>query len=406
MPSKAALKELISQGNTKLAIQAMLDTTKLHSDGELHNAIVQISNRYEKMKREEMLGITDRDDLNRESANINLALLGFIDQLHSGQAAVASQTVILPSITPPLSGTGTGNPTFTGTGDGGGAGRTTGTGDGGGQKPSNIAWIVGLALLVGMVLLLVFVPCPTDAQFFAFRLLLALAAGGLATLLPGMFGLDLNNGTKAAGALGIMVLIYLVNPGTLAGGGKCDEGPFNFTVRLVKPNNMANYPPLKGGTLKIWVVDRYEKPELNTDLVAEVKAIPNVQDGNMVDAYLEGATYWKLEKDSVRLSKLSQTLNVVPDGSLDTLYGKTLMNDNPVVGVQIEVEGGLSGVSDANGKFVVPIPLMKQKEVLLVSAFKEGYGRVEERHNPASGEKVLDLTMTKKAASTKYGKQK
>lgn len=381
--TKDELKRLISANETRQAIQSLLEAARTLDDQRLLNDVIHQSSRLEQAKKEEMLGTSDPDDVRRQLARIHHALLEIIDRMPKEPAPAASGKPAASAGNPP--------PVFTGTG----GGNIPGTGDGGAKTTGKMAWLIGLALLVGMVLLLVFVPCPTTAQFFAFRLALALAAGGLATLLPGMFGLELANGVKAAGALGFAAMVYLVNPGELVSSDQCNGDPFNFTVRLQKPD-LPNYPPLARGNLRIWVVNRYEKPELNSDLLGEVKGIPASEAGKKVDVSLEGATYWKLAVDSVTLSKTSQTLRVVPDGSLDTLSGKVTNADgsSPLPGVTVEVEGGLSGVSDAAGRFAIAIPAGKQKEMLLVSASKTGFVKVDERHNPASGDKAFSMKKT------------
>ena len=62
MLSKQALKDLISEGKTKQAIQVLLEAAKSLGDHYLLNDITHQSARFEQAKREEMLGITDRDD--------------------------------------------------------------------------------------------------------------------------------------------------------------------------------------------------------------------------------------------------------------------------------------------------------------------------------------------------------
>lgn len=365
MFTKADLKQLLADGKIKQTIKAMLEIARSMGDNELLNDVTLQSGRFEQAEREKIQGVTDPNDLRRQLAQINHALLSLIDELPQD---VPITTAPPPTATGTGIGTSTttvtgigGTPIYTGTGDGGGH-SSTGTGDG--HKPANpTAWIVGLILLVGMVLLLVFVPCPTEAQFFAFRLALALAAGGLATLLPGMFGLDLKTGVKAGGALGFVVLVYATNPASLVAtaSDKCNNEPFNFTVRL-QPTRPAGYPRLAEGNLKIWIVNRYEKPELNSDLMAEVKGVPASSEGNRVDVSLEGAAHWKLSVDSITLSKTSQTLEAVPDGSLGELSGKVRSEKGavPLEGVIVEIEE-VKDTTDAQGNFHLIIPDERQK---------------------------------------------
>jgi hypothetical protein len=79
---------------------------------------------------------------------------------------------------------------------------------------------LGIVLGGGLVLLLfvtaIFFPRPTHFQGFVFRVILALGAGGLGALaFGGMFKIEGKTkgfGIRATGALGVFVLVYLLNP--------------------------------------------------------------------------------------------------------------------------------------------------------------------------------------------------
>lgn len=75
-------------------------------------------------------------------------------------------------------------------------------------------------LFIGILLWIAFqVPDPTDFQLFLFRVVLSLAAAGVGALLPGLLDVRLKSGPmamiRAGGAVGLFVLVYLVNPPAL-----------------------------------------------------------------------------------------------------------------------------------------------------------------------------------------------
>ncbi|MCH8082512.1 MAG: tetratricopeptide repeat protein, partial [Proteobacteria bacterium] len=78
-----------------------------------------------------------------------------------------------------------------------------------------LAFSFGLVFIATMLVLAIKFPRPTPFQYTVFRVVLALAAGGIGAVLPGFLNLDLTlpQGTlEAGGALALFALIYLVNP--------------------------------------------------------------------------------------------------------------------------------------------------------------------------------------------------
>lgn len=341
--NKHDLKALVASDEIQKTLDILLENTSIIGQS-LHDDVIHLASRFTGYRHQKNSGTVSHEQLELTLNHIRAALNDLISRLPNSEFSVSSVTTIIS----PMS--------------------TNGTKDNHSLK-SSISWIVGLALLVGITMLLVFVPCPTNAQFFAFRISLALAAGGLATLLPGMFNFNLNSNVKAVGSMGFAVMVYLVNPTLFVAGGRCaDTQPFNFTVRL-QTQNLPDYPPLKGGNLKIWVADDYKKPELNSDMVAVVKGIAVTEEGKRVDAYLENAAHWKLSVDSVVLSNVSQTLLAIPDGSLAEVSGKVKSSKEgiPVEDVEVEIEG-MKDTTDERGNFSLSILLTHQKGEYSLSA--------------------------------------
>lgn len=77
----------------------------------------------------------------------------------------------------------------------------------------------GVVFLIAILVLVVLIPNPTVAQFFAFRLTMALSAAGIGALLPGFLTLDVplpvQGGIRAGGALALFASIWFMNPATL-----------------------------------------------------------------------------------------------------------------------------------------------------------------------------------------------
>ena len=87
-----------------------------------------------------------------------------------------------------------------------------------------LAFIFGVLfflLLFGVASFMIFrkdpTPIPPEAMFIL-RVILALAAGGVAAIVPGFFGLGGNVRSitiQATGAIAVAVLVYLINPPSL-----------------------------------------------------------------------------------------------------------------------------------------------------------------------------------------------
>lgn len=73
----------------------------------------------------------------------------------------------------------------------------------------------GIVFIVVMLILAIFIPQPTRTQFFVFRVVLALAAAGIAWFIPGFIDVRIKLPkifVRATGAIAVFVLVYLVNP--------------------------------------------------------------------------------------------------------------------------------------------------------------------------------------------------
>jgi hypothetical protein len=78
-----------------------------------------------------------------------------------------------------------------------------------------LAFGFGVVFIVILLLIAIFFPNPTDFQYTVFRIVLALAAGGVAAMIPGFLRVDVSNYIRAGGALGVFVIIYFFSPAAL-----------------------------------------------------------------------------------------------------------------------------------------------------------------------------------------------
>jgi VIT1/CCC1 family predicted Fe2+/Mn2+ transporter len=77
----------------------------------------------------------------------------------------------------------------------------------------------GIAFVVAVLILAIFIPNPTAFQYFVFRVVLSLAAAGVCGILSGFLTVAFGNAKpwlQAGGGLAVFVVVYLVNPAKLA----------------------------------------------------------------------------------------------------------------------------------------------------------------------------------------------
>jgi predicted membrane channel-forming protein YqfA (hemolysin III family) len=100
-----------------------------------------------------------------------------------------------------------------------------------------LIFIFGVIFVVTLIVLSIAIPEPSQFQYTTFRIVLALAAAGVAAIIPGFLSLKLESGTllliRAGGALAVFVIVYFVNPAKLAADNSMEEEP---TVSIEGPS--------------------------------------------------------------------------------------------------------------------------------------------------------------------------
>jgi hypothetical protein len=82
-----------------------------------------------------------------------------------------------------------------------------------------VAFVFGLVFVITLIVLAIKFPKPTPFQYTIFRSVLALAAAGIAAMVPGFLTINLSETNKflisAGGALGVFVIVFFFNPARL-----------------------------------------------------------------------------------------------------------------------------------------------------------------------------------------------
>src|SRR5262245_61177959 len=85
------------------------------------------------------------------------------------------------------------------------------------------ASVFGTIFVVAILAIAILFPKPTTFQVFVFRVVLALAAAGVAAMIPGFLNVQLGTSIRAGGAIAVFIVVYFLNPTALVS--DADPGP-------------------------------------------------------------------------------------------------------------------------------------------------------------------------------------
>ncbi len=80
---------------------------------------------------------------------------------------------------------------------------------------------VGLLFALLILMAVIFIPNPTEEQFFIFRGLFSVSLSAIAAIIPGLLNVESRfkkTSIKASGAIAVFVIVWLLNPPALIGG--------------------------------------------------------------------------------------------------------------------------------------------------------------------------------------------
>jgi hypothetical protein len=97
------------------------------------------------------------------------------------------------------------------------------------------AVVFGIIFVSVLLAIAIFIPHPTQFQIFVFRVVLALAAGGLGAVIPGLIQVQAGPFVRAGGAIALFVIVFWFNPPQLLVGKDSqdeDHSPIDVTLKL------------------------------------------------------------------------------------------------------------------------------------------------------------------------------
>jgi hypothetical protein len=154
------------------------------------------------------------------------------------------------------------------------------------------AFAFGVVFVIVMLVLAVFIPNPTASQYTTFRIVLALAAGGVAAMIPGFLTFKISTWLRAGGALAVFAIVYFYSP---AGAVSNAELPKRISINLHRIGLTGDCPNLPASAqIKVIPVAGQPYPPLN--IVGGCKAMLPVPVSSVgsVSLQLIGATPYEL----------------------------------------------------------------------------------------------------------------
>ncbi len=381
MVTKNRLKRLLADGDTRQAIESLLQITESERDKRLYNEAIHQSSRYQQAKQQEISGASGPGELRIEYSRIHQALLDIIDRLPESPTAggpVVETEKAEASAHPALPGKGSGA----------------------------AVWLGAAALLaaIGMFLSMVWLQEKMGNAEPLGELLFIVLLG----ILAGIAYFQLMSGSQAEGEgkwlgmnlkfKGPLVAGVLVAVGSFAflQARGVEKEPFDFTVRFEKPDLPA-YPEIEIESFKLWDRRGWTPASVidNEGLTADFKNLSRELIGKKAPVQLN-ARFWKLTRDSLLATEESPVLRLEPDGSLGLVVGKVTNADGsaPIEGASVEIEEHRE-FTDEKGNFSFQIPNERQKTSYRLMASKSGFSIASHEVHPGSTLIIIRLNRLK-----------
>lgn len=80
-----------------------------------------------------------------------------------------------------------------------------------------LAYLFGVIFVTAILIVAIVIDTPTPLQEFVFRVVISLAAAGIAAVIPGFINVDVNGFLRAGGAIAVFVIVYFTNPADISG---------------------------------------------------------------------------------------------------------------------------------------------------------------------------------------------
>jgi hypothetical protein len=258
-------------------------------------------------------------------------------------------------------------------------------------------WI-GIVLIALIIVLVLFIPCPTESQYFLFRIIIAISAAGLTAVIPGVLNINLSNGVTAGGSLAIFALIYFFDPASSLGKSKCDVETFVLTVFVHGKQGLEDKILRRQGNVCLYLNSKPEKVPIDDDGKAVFTEISPTFLNKKIRITIEHPQpYQSTHPDSLYLLQKDEAIYL--ETSLmgdDKIWGEVLdfKTRKMLDSVRVSILD-LESYTNINGWFELYIPEDKQAKFQRVTFSKAGYQREVFDSVPVHTKQIFSVEMKK-----------
>lgn len=258
-------------------------------------------------------------------------------------------------------------------------------------------WL-GAALIVVILLLVIFIPCPSATQYFVFRIVIALAAAGLVAVIPGVLKINLTNGITASGAIAIFAIVYFFDPASVVAANKCETDTFNLTV-FVHGKGGKEDKILKGqGLVCVYLNSNPEKASIDEDGKASFSEISPTFLNSKVRITIEHPQpYQSTHPDSLYELTRNGVIYVETQlNDVDKIFGEVtdFSTGEFIDSVRVSILD-IETYTNDKGWFELHIPADKQAKFQRTSFDKKGYKREVYDSVPVHTQQEFSVIMKK-----------
>lgn len=354
---KQKLKNKLAENKLSDVIHSLEQLTK--SNSSLYDQVIALKQRFSALKQKNRQGILDSKDAQLEERQIVHQIIELIDAIDHKNTTNSLRS-----------------------------------------SPLSTSMLWGLTsgiLIIIMMPLVLFFPCPSHEQYFFFRVLFAFIVALFAFIIPQLLKFK----HRLLISLFLFPLIftgaYSVSPGLLYTPSKCQPTHFDYTFFI--ENEQGTTLALEDGTLVLLVGNDKKLEQIDAKGATTFKQLPLHYRTDSIKVELQNIKGWQFDngKNSQYLYLKGESARLIlkPNDRLCCISG-SIRDENSTFleGITVSI-GNISTTTNELGRFELTIPLDKQKEVQNLTAFADGYQIFEADVYPASKEDVKIILQKK-----------
>jgi hypothetical protein len=256
------------------------------------------------------------------------------------------------------------------------------------RRSEHIAvFVFGVLFISLLIVLALFVPAPTAFQYTIFRIVLALAAAGIAAFVPGVINVTVNERVRAGGAIAVFVMVYFFSPAKLVS----DSSTFPLTVYVHGEDGPQELVLRNSGkvVLRLGVEPRSEP--IGADGQAFFRAIPISFRKQYVPVWVESDDFEVV--DHVQQQLAGPSIDVTVRRKSGRVSGRIEEDRSafvPIPGAEVHV-AGITTKSGGAGEFDIVIPGNRLQPQLDLDVSASGYLPLHTTIIPNSNAAVIKL---------------